>query len=110
MIVETAETLAVDPPAPPGPAITFAPPSPNPAGEAVTLRFSLPRAAEVRLAIFDLGGRRVRELMSGMEPAGRHEIAWDLRDEGGRAMPAGVCFARLEVDGRVLTERVATLR
>ena len=110
MIVETAETLAVDPPAHPGPAIAFARPSPNPARDQVRLRFSLPRAAEVRLAIFDLGGRRVRDLVSGMEPAGTHEIAWDLRDESGRPIPAGLSFARLEVEGRVLTERVTTLR
>ena len=110
MIVETVGTLAVDPSGPPGPAIAFAPPNPNPARGPVTLRFSLPRAAEVRLAIFDLGGRRVRKLMSGMQPAGAHAIAWDLRDESGRPIPAGVSFARLEVEGRVLTEKVATLR
>lgn len=110
MIVETGETLAVDPPAPPGPAVTFAPASPNPVRGPVTLTFSLPRAAEVRLAIFDLGGRRVRELVSNFEPAGTHAVAWDLRDQSGRSIPAGVCFARLEVEGRVLTERLATLR
>jgi len=110
MIVETAETLAVDPPDPPQSAIAFARPSPNPARGLITLRFSLPRAAEVRLAIFDLGGRRVRDLVSGMEPAGTHAITWDLRDQSGRPIPAGVHFARLEAEGRVLTERVATLR
>jgi hypothetical protein len=110
VIVETGETLAVDPAETPRPTVALAHPSPNPARGPVTLRFSLTRAAEVRLAIFDLGGRRVRELVSGIEPAGTHGIAWDLRDESGRPTPAGVFFARLEVGGRVLTERVATLR
>jgi flagellar hook capping protein FlgD len=109
MIVLTEQTLAVDP-GTPASQITFARPSPSPARGPVTLSFALPHAAVVRLGIYDVGGRRVRELMSGIEPAGTHVLAWDLRDESGHPVPAGVCFARLEVEGRALTGRVVTLR
>ena len=108
-LVDTGETLGVDPGSPP-PGITFAPPSPNPARGPVRLSFALPRAAAVRLGIYDVDGRRVRDLLSGAQPAGRHEIAWDQRDESGRTVPAGVCFARLEVEGRALTHKLTTMR
>jgi flagellar hook assembly protein FlgD len=64
----------------------------------------------MRLDIYDANGRRVRQLGSSTRPVGEQTIAWDLRDESGRAVQAGLYFARLEVDGRVLTQKFATLR
>jgi len=107
--VLAAGTLDVPgPTAPPG--VVFARPSPNPARGAVSLRFTLPSAATVTLAIYDASGRRVRELGSGAQPAGNHVIAWDLRDEAGRAVGAGLYFARLRTEGHQLTQRILALR
>ena len=108
-LVDTGATVAVDPGSA-APVITFARPSPNPARGPIRLGFALPRAAVVRLAIYDVGGRRVRDLLSGAQPAGRHELVWDQLDEGGRQVPAGVCFARLEVEGRAMTHKLTTVR
>jgi hypothetical protein len=52
----------------------------------------------------------VRELASGAQPAGEHAIAWDLRDQSGRAVGAGLYFARLEAAGQALTRKLATLQ
>ena len=87
-------------------AITFAPPSPNPARERFGLRFTLPHEAGAMLAILDVNGRRVRSLASGSLPAGEHVIGWDLRDGDGRAVRPGVYFARLEVEGRTFTRKL----
>ena len=97
------------PPLVPG-AIAFARPSPNPARSALTLRFTLPREAAVKLVVFDVNGRRVRELASGAQPAGEHAIAWDLRDQNGRAVGTGLYFVRLEAEGVALTQKLATLQ
>jgi hypothetical protein len=100
----------VDVPAPASAGITFAPPSPNPASGPFALRFALQRQAHVRLAIYDAAGRRVRELASGDRPAGEHALVWDLRDEGGREVGAGIYFARLELERLVLMRTLVTLR
>jgi hypothetical protein len=92
------------------PSFTFANPSPNPALGPVTLRFALPRAANVRLAIYDVAGRRVREIASGEQGIGEHAIAWDHRDQAGRAVASGVYFARLEVEGRAITRKLMTVK
>ena len=91
-------------------AIAFARPSPNPARESVSLSFALPRETRVRLGIYDVNGRRVRELASGARPAGEHTIAWDFRNEEGHVVGAGLYFARLDVEGRSLTQKFATLK
>lgn len=84
--------------------------SPNPARVPLTLRFALPRDTRVRLSIFDAGGRRVRELISGTRPAGSHELVWDLRDQSGRAVGSGIYFARLEAEGRAFATKLVTVR
>jgi hypothetical protein len=89
---------------------TFARPSPNPVRASLTLRYALPRQANVRLAIFDIAGRRVRELRSGTEPGGAHAIDWDLRDERGAPVGVGTYFARLEVEQRTLAHQVTRVR
>jgi hypothetical protein len=92
------------------PAIAFARPSPNPARGSLTLRFSLPRDANVELAIYDLAGRRLQQLASGSQTAGEHAVAWDLRDDRGRPVESGVYFARLEVEGHSSSRRFACVR
>jgi hypothetical protein len=73
----------------------FGPVAPNPSAGRVTFRVELPRAATVRIAILDIGGRLVGEIREQRD-AGRHLLGWG----GERAWPAGVYLARLEVDGR----------
>jgi hypothetical protein len=90
--------------------LSLAMPSPNPARGRVALQWALPRATTVRLAVFDAAGRRVRSLVDGAMEAGEHSIVWDLRDDRGAPVSSGLCFVRLEAEGRVLVRRFATLR
>lgn len=69
---------------------------PNPFNPTTTVSFSLPADGAVDLAVYDLAGRRVRTLVSDVMPAGRHAVAWDGRDDAGRAMASGGYVARLE--------------
>lgn len=98
-------------PAPAAGTLALAPPAPCPArpGERVTLAFVLPAAGRAALAIHDVAGRRVRMLLAGELPAGPGRIAWDRCDEGGRPVPAGVYFARLEHGGRAIARRLVAL-
>lgn len=106
--VLAAGTVEVTGSAPPE--ITFARPTPNPARGSLRLRYALPRDAVVRLTIYDITGRRVRDLVSGAEHAGKHAIDWDLSDVRGEAVGAGIYFARLEVERRTLIQRLVAMR
>jgi hypothetical protein len=48
----------------------------------------------VDLAVYDVTGRRVRQVVQGVLPAGRHTLVWDLTDSGGKAVSPGVFFVR----------------
>ena len=107
-LLTPATTAGVPGGQPPG-ELALARPHPNPARQSVVLSFALPRAAVVSLAIYDAGGRRVRGLASGEQPAGDHAVVWDLRDEAGRVVPGGLFFVRLQAEGRELRGRLVAM-
>lgn len=107
---DTTQTVGVDGNGVPI-ALEFAPVWPNPArGGRVTMSFTLPAAAHTRLALYDVGGRRVRMLADRAFSAGRTTLVWDARDDGGTALRPGVYLARFTSNGRTLTQRFAILQ
>ena len=60
--------------------------------------------------MFDLSGRRVRELREPRLEAGPHALIWDGRDARGDEVASGVYLLRLTTDSGVDTRRVALLR
>jgi hypothetical protein len=89
---------------------SLGPPRPNPSGGTTEMRFALPRAGHVALAVFDVTGRRVRTLVVGVFEPGEHTAQWDGRDGVGRPTASGLYFVRLEADGRTFTRRLAVVR
>jgi flagellar hook assembly protein FlgD len=81
-----------------------------PASGPVRLSFTLARPGTAGVAIHDVGGRLVREVLSyAHRPAGPVEVAWDGRDAAGLRVPAGLYVARLSVDGIASVRRLALL-
>ena len=90
--------------------LSLAPPRSNPARGTTTLSFALPQAGPARLALYDVSGRQVRVLVEGMQAAGAQSVVWDLRDDAGHAVNAGLYLAKFEAGGKQLTQRVMALR
>ena len=83
---------------------------PNPTRGPTTLTLDLPRDVHGTLTIHDLAGRLVRQLSSGSIPSGRHEFAWDGRDENGSHVSAGVYCSRFVATGMHDTCKLVVLR
>jgi hypothetical protein len=65
---------------------------PNPFNLSTTIRFNLQEKAHVSLAIFDVLGKRVAELINGYVEAGLHSSQWDASN-----VASGIYFARFIV-------------
>ncbi len=78
---------------------------PNPMGQQATLEYTLPEATDVRIAIYDMLGRRVAVLEEGRKEAGRHAIKL-----GARRLSSGVYFGRLAADGETRTQKITVIR
>jgi subtilisin family serine protease len=83
--------------------------SPNPIRGAATLAYRLDAAGRVDLAIYDLGGRRVRALVGSWQPSGVHQWMWDGADDAGRSVPTGLYFARISTPLGTALRRMAVL-
>lgn len=85
---------------PVAPAVTMmSAPFPNPFRGSSSMRMAMARDGKAKVAIYDLVGRRVRTLVDGPKPAGEWTLVWDGRDDGGRAVPAGLYLVRFTGDG-----------
>lgn len=82
---DTTTTLHVPPAAA---TVALGPVHPNPSRDAASARLTLSLPRFVQAAVVDLAGRRVRTLASGTY-TGTLALAWDGRDEAGRAVAPG---------------------
>jgi hypothetical protein len=79
--------------------------APSPFTSGTTLRYRIPAASRVRLAVYDLGGRQVAMLCDRPQAAGPHEAAFD-----GRGLPAGLYVFRLTTDRGSVMRKALRLR
>ncbi len=86
------------------------PARPNPFNPTTTIGYSLAADATVQLDIYDIAGRKVRTLVGGMTPAGKHEVTWSGRNDDGEAVASGVYLYRLRTDESVETRRMVLLK
>jgi hypothetical protein len=110
MVVPVTLRVATSTGAPPPAHLSLAPAAPNPFNPRTTLRFALPRAADARLTVHDLRGRRVRTLRAGQLAAGTHTVAFDGRSDAGRRLASGTYVVRLRAAGEVTSRRLTLVK
>ena len=64
---------------------------PNPFNPTTQIEFSLPRASDVQLTVYDLLGRRVAIMVDGKRQAGQHSVTFDASN-----LSSGVYIYRLK--------------
>jgi flagellar hook assembly protein FlgD len=64
----------------------------------------------VRLVVFSADGRRVTTLLDEQMGAGRHQVAWNGRDDHGVQVATGVYFARIEAGPLKETHKMLLLK
>jgi len=85
-------------------------PRPSPFRSDVVIDFALPTAAHVRLDVYDLQGRQVRNLQDGVLDVGPHTRSWDGVTTAGSRAPTGVYLVKLSTPGLVLTSKALLIR
>ncbi len=71
---------------------------PNPFTGETTIRYAVSRPQPVRIAVYDVTGRRVRVLRNAPVDPGVSSMVWDGRDFAGARVASGVYFVRLRSD------------
>jgi hypothetical protein len=79
---------------------------PNPFRPHHSIRYELSKNAKVNLRIYNLRGQIVRNLIDQQQAGGNHQIAWDARDNKGKALNSGMYIMQLQIDGIVTNRKL----
>jgi hypothetical protein len=69
---------------------------PNPAIGNTTIKYAIPKKTNISLKIYDISGRVVKTLASGVKEPAYYTVKWNGVDDRDRRVPAGVYFVRFD--------------
>jgi hypothetical protein len=69
---------------------------PNPFNPETTIRYSIPEAGNVRLIIYSLKGKIVKELTNGFKEVGFHRVTWDGKNDSRESVSSGIYIYRMD--------------
>ncbi|UCH89374.1 MAG: T9SS type A sorting domain-containing protein [Thermoplasmata archaeon] len=78
---------------------------PNPFNASTTLRYDIPEAALVKIAVYDLRARRVGVLVNEYKQPGAYEVVWN-----GASFSSGIYFVRMTAGNYTTTEKMLLIK
>ncbi len=82
---------------------------PNPFNSSTTITLNDMRGGDVEIRIYDIRGRLIKTLLSGIQ-GGDKKAVWDATDNSGRSVSSGIYFARVETPHSVKIQKLLYLR
>tara|TARA_B100000809_G_C15049732_1_gene498533 strand:- start:296 stop:1057 length:762 start_codon:yes stop_codon:yes gene_type:complete len=83
---------------------------PNPFNPTTEIAFSMDKAADVSLTIYNVLGQKVRVLENASLEAGTHTYKWDGSDELGQSVSTGVYMYTLSDGAESFTKKMALMK
>jgi len=83
---------------------------PNPFNPTTIIEYALPKASFVKIAIYNVLGQRVRNLVDEEQDPGYKKIHWDGRDDADVEVGSGVYFYRIKAGDFVECKKMTLLK
>jgi hypothetical protein len=83
---------------------------PNPFNPATEIKYQLPKASEVKLAIYNVLGEKVRILVQEKKDPGVHHARWDGINDHGIPLSSGIYFYRLSAGNYESVRKMILIR
>jgi len=83
---------------------------PNPFNPSTKINFSLPKAEQVTLKIYDITGKEIVTLVNQKYTAGKYTTDWMGTDANGKAVSSGVYFYKIVAGNYIETKRMVFLK
>ncbi len=78
---------------------------PNPFNPTTTINFSIPKATDVTLTVYDAIGREVTKLVNEQLAAGKHSVDWNASNNA-----SGIYFYRIATDQNVQVKKMVLVK
>lgn len=83
---------------------------PNPFNPSTTIRFSVAKASETSLVIYNALGQKVKTLFNGRLNPGAVTKVWDGTNQSGSQVATGIYFYQLRSSDRVMTKKMILMK
>ena len=78
---------------------------PNPFNPSTKIKYSIPKAENVTLKIYDILGRQIKTLVNEEKPAGKYSVEFN-----GSSLPSGVYFYQIKAGNYIKTKKMLLLK
>jgi len=78
---------------------------PNPFNPSTNIQYSVPADIHVNLAVYDINGRMVAELVNGIKGASTYNVVWNANENA-----SGLYFVRLTAGDAVHTQKIMLIK
>ena len=83
---------------------------PNPFNPTTTIKYQLPKKADVKIVIYNMLGQVVRTIVDKSVDAGYQEVVWDGLNDTGNRVATGVYIYRMETDKFVKAHKMIMMK
>ena len=83
---------------------------PNPFNPSTTIKYTINKASQVDIDIYNVKGQLVKSLYSGHKNSGDHTIVWDGFDLKGKASSAGVYFYKIQTENETIMKSMVMVK
>ena len=66
--------------------------------------------SNVKILIYDIMGRRVKDLLDKRQDSGKRSIKWNAMDNNGQNVSAGLYFYTIEAGNKIKTGKMLLLK
>ena len=83
---------------------------PNPFNPSTTLRYSMSKGELVNIAVYDMSGRLVKDLLNGYQNAGYNSIQWNTTNNQGQSVSAGMYICVIKIGSYNTSKKMLFLK
>ena len=83
---------------------------PNPFNLGTMITFTLPEPAEVNITVYNILGRKVRQVISESYPAGPHVVRFNGKDSNNKPLSSGIYFYRIQAGNLTQAKKMVLLK
>ncbi len=83
---------------------------PNPFNPSTKINFSLPKAEQVTLKVYDITGKEIVTLLNTKFAAGKYSTDWMGTDANGKTVSSGVYFYKIIAGSNIQTKRMVFIK
>jgi len=83
---------------------------PNPFNPSTVISFSLEREQQVELAIYNLKGQRVKNIVNSVMGVGLHRVVWNGLDDSGKVVSSGIYFYQMKTQDYIKMKKMLLVK